>query len=72
MPNILPCVDKIINNDANSNPPGNFANLLKPTNKDQQIANSVVEPIPIKKLSYINGVSRVMWTEEEVDRMNTI
>ncbi|KAK4736998.1 hypothetical protein R3W88_000695 [Solanum pinnatisectum] len=31
-----------------------------------------VEPIPIKSPSYTNGIPRIVWTEEEVNRMNTI
>ncbi|KAH0729644.1 hypothetical protein KY289_000832 [Solanum tuberosum] len=34
--------------------------------------SSTVKPIPIKSLSYIEGVPRVVWTEEEVDIMNII
>lgn len=30
-----------------------------------------MEPIPIKKLSYIDESPRIMWTDEYVDRMNT-
>ncbi|KAG5585572.1 hypothetical protein H5410_046006, partial [Solanum commersonii] len=40
--------------------------------KDNMVANKKVVPIPMKQVSYTNGVPRVQWTEEEVDRMNCI
>ncbi|KAG5617651.1 hypothetical protein H5410_017475 [Solanum commersonii] len=54
---ILPCV---------SSPAKETPSPLGPSRKQS------IEPIPIKKLNYINGIPRVMWTEEEVYRMNVI
>lgn len=31
-----------------------------------------VNPIPLKKVSYSNGIPRITWTEGEVGRMNII
>ncbi|KAM3221779.1 hypothetical protein P3L10_021049 [Capsicum annuum] len=53
---------------------GKYADLMKPINISSPKIQSMpsVEPIQIKKLSYIDGVPRVVWTEEEVDRMNVL
>ncbi|KAK4707039.1 hypothetical protein R3W88_033399 [Solanum pinnatisectum] len=34
--------------------------------------SSTKNPIPIKKLCYNKGLPRVVWTKEELDRMNII
>lgn len=47
-----------------------YAQVLK--ENSLQINCSAIEPITIKQLSYNNGMPRVVWTEEEVDRMNTL
>lgn len=51
-----------------------FTDILKPLNVDATKASSKasVDSIPIKKLTYNAGIPRVVWTEEEVDRMNVI
>uniref|UniRef100_M1A206 DUF4283 domain-containing protein n=1 Tax=Solanum tuberosum TaxID=4113 RepID=M1A206_SOLTU len=53
---------------------GAYANLLKPLHINASIENKRpnVEPIPIKNVTYIDGIRRVKWTKEEVDRMNII
>ncbi|KAH0642108.1 hypothetical protein KY290_033708 [Solanum tuberosum] len=53
---------------------GAYANLLKPLHNNASIENKRpdVEPIPIKNVTYIDGIPRVRWTEEEVDRRNII
>lgn len=71
IPTILPSEDASSRKTVSGQQEGYYANLLKPLNPINP-AQQIVEPIPIKNLSYINGVPRVMWTEEEVDRMNTI
>ncbi|KAH0746831.1 hypothetical protein KY285_008488 [Solanum tuberosum] len=48
-----------------------YANIVKANNIILPSTTSI-EPIPIKKIYYNNGIPRVTWTEEEVDRMNTI
>lgn len=51
-----------------------YVKLLKPLtiNAPKTQSKQSIEPIPIKKLNYINGIPRVMWNEEEVDRMIVI
>lgn len=46
-----------------------YANNVKGKNVKEQ---SSIAPIPIKKVCYNNGVPRVVWTEDELDRMNII
>ncbi|KAG5600016.1 hypothetical protein H5410_031386 [Solanum commersonii] len=48
-----------------------YVDILK-TNNAITILNPTVEPIPMKQLSYKDGIPRVIWTEEEVNRMNTL
>lgn len=45
-----------------------FVNLLKAPNKRAGAAD--VESIPLKKLTYNNGVPRIQWTEVEVNRIH--
>ncbi|KAF3621787.1 hypothetical protein FXO37_32601 [Capsicum annuum] len=57
-----------------STPLRNDANLLKSKSGidgNCKLSNEI-EPIPIKKPHFINGVPQVIWTEEEVGRMNVI
>lgn len=53
---------------------GADVNFLKPLHINASIENKRpnVEPIPIKNVTYIDGIPRVRWTKEEVDRMNII
>ncbi|KAH0665012.1 hypothetical protein KY285_026218 [Solanum tuberosum] len=44
-----------------------YADLLKGPKHQQP---NEVDPIPIKHIQYVEGVPRITWTEEEVDRMN--
>ncbi|KAH0666513.1 hypothetical protein KY285_027719 [Solanum tuberosum] len=48
-----------------------YANMFK-SDKEKNTIMPAVEPIPIKQVSYNNGVPRIVWTEKEVDRMNII
>ncbi|KAH0655674.1 hypothetical protein KY285_030556 [Solanum tuberosum] len=41
-------------------------------NLSQNIKHAIVTPIPSKQPSYINGIPRITWTEDEVRQMNTI
>ncbi|KAH0716602.1 hypothetical protein KY290_012762 [Solanum tuberosum] len=48
-----------------------YVNILKAPNS--VLAPTIgVEPIPLKKVTYTGGIPRVSWTEDEVNRMNTI
>ncbi|KAH0698547.1 hypothetical protein KY284_012762 [Solanum tuberosum] len=53
---------------------GKYVDLLKPytMNLSQNIKPATVTPIPIKQPSYINGIPRITWTEDEVRQMNTV
>ncbi|KAG5595667.1 hypothetical protein H5410_036899, partial [Solanum commersonii] len=53
---------------------GKYVDLLKPNtmNLSQNIKHATVTPIPSKQPSYINGIPRITWTEDEVRQMNTI
>ncbi|KAF3645507.1 hypothetical protein FXO37_20939 [Capsicum annuum] len=53
---------------------GKYADLLKPStiNLPKKIEKPRVEPILIKKPTYHDGILRIIWTEEEVKRMNAI
>ncbi|KAG5619976.1 hypothetical protein H5410_005194 [Solanum commersonii] len=53
---------------------GKYVDLLKPytMNLSQNIKFATVTPIPIKQTSYINGIPRITWTEDEVRWMNTV
>ncbi|KAH0716707.1 hypothetical protein KY290_012974 [Solanum tuberosum] len=53
---------------------GKYVDILKPytLNLSQNIKPATVTPIPIKQPSYINGIPRITWTEDEVRRMNTV
>ncbi|KAG5630299.1 hypothetical protein H5410_002016 [Solanum commersonii] len=59
-----------LNNLLPNNPIGLPNEISK--HKDTTNYSSTVKPILIKSLSYIEGVPRVVWTVEEVDRMNII
>ncbi|KAK4721650.1 hypothetical protein R3W88_011883 [Solanum pinnatisectum] len=48
-----------------------YANMLKGQSQKHSHPTGV-EPIPVKTVSYANGIPRIVWTVEEVDRMNTI
>uniref|UniRef100_M1DF82 DUF4283 domain-containing protein n=1 Tax=Solanum tuberosum TaxID=4113 RepID=M1DF82_SOLTU len=52
--------------------PSPNSKLPNPDAKAVTILNPTVEPIPMKQLSYKDGIPRVIWTEEEVNRMNTL
>uniref|UniRef100_M1E0I8 Uncharacterized protein n=1 Tax=Solanum tuberosum TaxID=4113 RepID=M1E0I8_SOLTU len=47
---------------------GQYVDILK-ANNGTGTNSSTKNPIPIKKLCYNKGLPRVVWTEEEVDRM---
>ncbi|KAH0644960.1 hypothetical protein KY284_032844 [Solanum tuberosum] len=49
----------------------NFATVLKNLNQSSQYKKRV-DPIPVKKVEYHNGIPRISWAEEEVERMNII
>ncbi|KAH0754526.1 hypothetical protein KY290_024796 [Solanum tuberosum] len=49
----------------------NYANVLK-NHINNQAQKAGIEPIPLKQLQYNNGIPRIVWTEEEVDRMNSL
>ncbi|KAH0670598.1 hypothetical protein KY289_025091 [Solanum tuberosum] len=49
----------------------NFAVVLKNLNHSSQY-KKMVDPIPVKKMEYHNGIPRISWTGEEVERMNII
>ncbi|KAH0746225.1 hypothetical protein KY285_007882 [Solanum tuberosum] len=49
----------------------NYADLIKDSTP-QQRNHGAMPPIPIKKIQYVEGVPRITWTEEEVDKMNVI
>jgi len=49
----------------------NYANALTNHNTTQG-RKAGIEPIPMKQLSYNNGIPILVWTEEEVDRMNIL
>ncbi|KAH0708912.1 hypothetical protein KY284_010339 [Solanum tuberosum] len=58
-----------LSNDNSDTLQENYANALRnlrnyPTKK--------VKPIPMKTITYPNGIPRVMWMEREVKRMNVI
>lgn len=48
-----------------------YVDMVKPKHTEVPVKPGI-ETIPIKKLSYNNGVPRIVWTEKEVERMNTI
>lgn len=60
-----------IDNDKKSLKKDPYADILKMKNASEKLQYSVA-PIPIKKVCYNNGTPRIIWTEEEVDRMNII
>lgn len=41
---------------------------MKPKKNKQQGKNALVESIVLRQVEYINGVPRIIWTEEEVQR----
>ncbi|KAF3612539.1 hypothetical protein FXO37_36732 [Capsicum annuum] len=51
-----------------------YEDLLKPIkiNSPKSLTSQVVDPLPIKKLLYVDGIPKVMWMEEEVGHMNKI
>ncbi|KAH0671224.1 hypothetical protein KY289_025717 [Solanum tuberosum] len=53
--------------DCAVDPKVKYADLLKPANK-----RVIQESIPLKTVEYSNGIPRISWTEEEVDKMNVI
>lgn len=66
----LPNESMILPSDHSSNKE-NFAAVLK--NQEQSsFYKTMVDPIPVKKVEYHNGIPRVSWTEKEVERMNII
>ncbi|KAG5581379.1 hypothetical protein H5410_052006 [Solanum commersonii] len=46
--------------------------LPNPNAEAVTFINPTMEPIPVKQLSYKYGIPQVIWTEEEVNRMNTL
>ncbi|KAK4717998.1 hypothetical protein R3W88_016336 [Solanum pinnatisectum] len=50
---------------------GQHVDILK-ANNGTGTNSSTKNPIPIKKLCYNKGLPRVVWTKEELDRMNII
>lgn len=56
-----------------SNQYGKYADLLKPHFSTNYLkGKACVHQIPMKNIIFVNGIPRVVWTEEEVDRMNVI
>lgn len=53
-------------------PKEKYANVLRNPNHVKSSSNIGVAPIPMKTVSYVNGIPRIVWTEEEVKRTNTI
>lgn len=76
-PTVLP--NDIINNTtpregANKNNAAKvkYVDLIKEKANLHQENGSSAHAIPVKHLSYVNGVPRVTWTEEEVNKINVI
>lgn len=69
-PNVVACSQRD-HQDVDDNSAGkkNFADVMKP--KVMRINDKGVqeESIPIKDLSFINGIPRVTWSEDEVQKM---
>lgn len=59
--------DTYINTDADGT---KYVDLLKPNANVQQSKGGPKESIPMKTVSYNNGIPRVTWTEEEIQKMN--
>lgn len=60
--------------DQNQKGKMQYIDLVKYNNVDMQLQGNDVKvgSIPIKNLSYNNGVPRVTWNEEEIHQMNVI
>lgn len=72
---ILPIEPKQSNIEGTSTlQEGRYVDLLKPSTIHIPKNNGKLrmEPIPIKKPTYHDGIPRITWTEEEVKLMNTI
>ncbi|KAH0669203.1 hypothetical protein KY285_023362 [Solanum tuberosum] len=66
----LPNVPTLLPNDCRRIT-NNYACVLK-THNINQGQKAGIDPIPMKQLSYNNGTPRIVWTEEEVNRMNIL
>ncbi|KAH0748041.1 hypothetical protein KY290_027273 [Solanum tuberosum] len=63
-----PLNPNIATNIVNPTPyPINFANTVKPNTP-----NNLADPIPMKPITFIHGEPRIIWTTDEVERMNIL
>ncbi|WMV08623.1 hypothetical protein MTR67_002008 [Solanum verrucosum] len=62
-------VKSTINNSEENNTKVKYSDMLKGDNSYIDKRNTL-EPIAIKPVSFVNGIPRVTWTEEEVEKMN--
>lgn len=64
------------NPNTQAKTPLDYSNILKPNTSNplpgNAIGHAAVEPIPIRRLLFLNGQPLVNFTEAEVDRMNII
>ncbi|KAG5604959.1 hypothetical protein H5410_026451 [Solanum commersonii] len=74
----FPPLNQIYIGESNLNLPNdcrritnNNACVLK-THNFNQGQKAGIDPIPMKQLSYNNGTPRIVWTEEEVNKMNIL
>lgn len=69
----LPNVSTVLPNNVDKGESllGNFANMLK-TPHTMLKSKVTVDPIPQKKVEYHDGIPRVSWIDDEVNRMNVI
>lgn len=47
-----------------------FVDLMKPLTSNNAQQTKGINPIPMKVVSFVNGVPWVSWTEQEVQRIN--
>ncbi|KAH0725267.1 hypothetical protein KY284_001132 [Solanum tuberosum] len=69
-PNILLSEPVVHNDDTIRFKEGKYAALLKPSGMNAVDSNKGLPTVPLKKLTFNNGIPQVTWTEEEVTRMN--